>query len=176
MVWLSSHIYRLVSLLRAPRLISRAPKRNDLMNQQSLKILLVEDDPEVGLITQMVLKKTKVPNELFVVGDGQKALDFLYHRGKYSNGRKAPQPDLILMEIDLPRISGLEVLRKLKVDKELRRIPVTIIARSGCDADIAESYALGANTYIQKPMGFDRFVRTIRSFYRYWTVLAKLPS
>lgn len=146
------------------------------MNRHPLRILLVENDPEDALITQMVLKKAKVPSHLFVVRDGQEALDFLGHRGKYSRGRGAPRPELILLGIDLPKVNGIEVLRRLKSDENLRRIPVTIITRSQRDEDVAKSYDLGVNSYIQKPLGFDKFVRTIRSLYQYWTTLAKLPS
>lgn len=146
------------------------------MNPRPLRILLVENDQEDGLITQMVLKKTKVPNELFVVRDGQEALDFLYHQGKYSGGRKAPKPELILLGIKLPKVNGMEVLRRLKSDRNLKRIPVTIITRSKRDEDVVKSYNLGANSYIHKPLAFDKFVRAIHSIYRYWTVLAKLPS
>jgi CheY-like chemotaxis protein len=146
------------------------------MNQHPLRILLVEDDPEDALIIQMVLKKARVPNELFVVGDGQEALDFLYHRGRYSGNNGVPRPELILMGINLPKVNGIEVLRRLKSDQDLKKVPVTIFTRSDRDEDVNQSYQLGVNCYIRKPSGFDSFVRTIQSLYRYWTTLAKLPS
>jgi len=146
------------------------------MNQHPIRILLIEDDPEDILIIQMVLKKAKVPNELFVVQDGRAALDFLQHRGKYSGNNGAPRPEFILMEIDLPKLNGIELLKQLKSDKKLRSIPVTIFTHSDRDEDVVTSYQLGANSYLRKPLGFDNFVSTVRSLYRYWTALAKLPS
>ena len=146
------------------------------MNNSPLKVLLVEEDPQDMLIIQMVLKKAKVPNRLFVVKDGQEALDFLYHRGKFGRKKETPRPELILLGIDLPKVNGLEVLRRLKSDGDLRRIPISIITRSKRKEDVVKSYQLGANSYIHKPMGFDRFVRTIRSLYQFWTTLAKLPT
>jgi two-component system response regulator len=152
------------------------PERKDLMNREPLKILLVEDNPEDVLIIQMVLKKVKIPNQLFVAKDGQEALDFLYHRGKYAVNGKAPRPGLILLGIDLPKVNGIEVLRKLKSNKKLKKIPITMMARSERAEDVAKSYHLGANSYVHKPLEFNDFVRTIRSLYRYWTALVKLPS
>jgi CheY-like chemotaxis protein len=146
------------------------------MNQHPLRILLVEDDPEDALIIQMVLKKAKVPNELFVVRDGQEALDFLYHRGKYSGNNGAPRPELIFMGINLPKVNGIEVLRRLKSDQNLRRVPITIFTRSDREEHVVKSYDLGVNSYIRKPSGFDSFVKTIRHLYRYWTTVAKLPA
>jgi len=146
------------------------------MSRDVLNILLVEDDAEDALITKMVLQKAKVPNRLFVLKDGREALNFLYRRRRYSGDGKAPRPGLILLGLDLPTVNGMEVLRRLKSNKSLRRIPVTIIARSDRQEDVVKSYDLGANSYIHKPLDFDKFVRTIRSFYRYWTALAKLPS
>lgn len=146
------------------------------MKPYPLRILLVENDQEDLLITQMVLKQVKVPNRLFVVKDGQEALDFLYQRGKYSRNGKAAPPNLILLGIDLPKVNGIEVLRRLKSDENLKKIPIIIVTRSGRQEDVRASYELGVNSYIQKPQGFDQFVRAIRFLYQYWSVLAKLPS
>ena len=146
------------------------------MNNSPFKILLVEEDPEDMLIIQMVLKKAKVPNRLFVAKDGQEALDFLYHRGKFTRNKEVPRPELILLGIDLAKVNGLEVLRRLKSDGDLRRIPISIITRSKREEDVVKSYQLGVNSFIHKPMGFDSFVRTIRSLYQFWTTLVKLPT
>jgi CheY-like chemotaxis protein len=146
------------------------------MNNSPFKILLVEEDPEDMLIIKMVLKKAKVPNRLFVVKDGQEALDFLYHRGKFARKKEIPRPELILLGINLPKVNGLEVLRRLKSDGELRKIPVSIITRSTREDDVAKSYELGVNSYIHKPLEFNSFVRTIRALYQFWTTLAKLPT
>jgi two-component system response regulator len=146
------------------------------MNNSPFKILLVEEDPEDMLIIQMVLKKAKVPNRLFVAKDGQEALDFLYHRGKFARNKEVPRPELILLGINLPKVNGLEVLRRLKSDGDLRRIPISIITRSKREEDVVKSYELGVNSYIHKPLEFDSFVRTIRSLYKFWTTLVKLPT
>lgn len=146
------------------------------MNNSPFKILLVEEDPEDMLIIQMVLKKAKVPNRLFVAKDGQEALDFLYHRGKFARNKEVPRPELILLGINLPKVNGLEVLRRLKSDGDLRRIPISIITRSKREEDVAKSYQLGVNSYTHKPLEFDSLVRTIRSLYQFWTTLAKLPT
>jgi CheY-like chemotaxis protein len=145
------------------------------MNRQPLKILLMENDPEDGLIIQMVLKNAPVPNRLYVVKSEREALHFLFQRGKYAGGNGAPRPDFILLGINGSNIDGLDVVRRLKTNPRLKQIPVTILTRSNGQAEISKGYDLGVNCCVQKPSEFQSFVRTIRSLYRYWAVLATLP-
>lgn len=145
------------------------------MTREEIKILLVEDNPDDVKITQRAFKKNRLTNGLWVVRDGQEALDFLYHRGEYTDESKAPRPGLILLDINMPRMDGIEVLKRLKGDPKFKRIPVVMLTVSERDEDIIRSYDLGVNSYIVKPVEFSKFVEAIKCFYFYWTVTAELP-
>jgi CheY-like chemotaxis protein len=121
------------------------------------------------------LRNNNVINEIHIVRDGEEALDFLYHRGKYADVNNFPRPGLILLDISLPKVSGLEVLETLKADPDLRVIPIIMLTTSSREEEIAKSYASGANSYVTKPVDFEEFVRKIKNIRLYWTLTNSLP-
>ena len=134
-------------------------------------ILLVEDNPsDVGL-TQRALAKSRVANELVVAEDGQEALDYLFGAGAHAGREVAELPALVLLDLKLPRVDGLEVLRQIRADQRTRRLPVVILTTSKEEPDVAQSYDLGANSYIRKPVDFTRFVQAVENLGLYWLVL-----
>jgi CheY-like chemotaxis protein len=137
-----------------------------------VKILLVEDNPDDVLITQRALAKSRVANELHVVRDGQEALEFLFGAG----GDAVSRPDLILLDLNLPRVNGIEVLEQIRQSEDLAVIPVIMLTASDREEDIVRSYRLGSNTYIQKPVEFAKFLHALDVLGQYWIVIAKLPS
>jgi two-component system, chemotaxis family, response regulator Rcp1 len=138
-----------------------------------IEILLVEDSPGDIRLTQEILKGGKICNHLSVVEDGVQAIDFLNRTMPYTN---APQPDLILLDLNLPKRDGREVLALIKADRKLRRIPVIILTTSRADEDITRAYDLHANCYIAKPIDLDQFIRVIKSIEEFWLTIVKLPS
>ena len=137
-----------------------------------IEILLVEDNPGDVRLTQEALKDAKVRNSLHVAGDGVEALAFLRKQGRYED---APRPDLVLLDLNLPRKDGREVLMDIKDDEDLRRIPVVILTTSNDDRDILKAYEGHANCYIQKPVDLDRFIEVVRSIEGFWLSIVKLP-
>lgn len=144
-------------------------------NIQPVKILLVEDSHHDIEITQRAFKKGHVKNELFIVRDGEEALDFLYHRGKYQDPERSPRPGMILLDLNLPKVGGIEVLQQIKQDGDLKTIPVIVLTVSRREEDVVRSYDLGVNTYIQKPVEFDNFMRVVSAIHEYWILIATLP-
>ena len=140
-----------------------------------IDILLVEDNPDHVILTKRVLEDYKVANKVYVVGDGAEALDFIYHRGKYSDGRNAPRPGLILLDIKLPKVDGFEVLKRLKTDPEHKSIPVVVLTTSSRDEEVARGYAEGANSYVTKPVKFDEFANKVKNVGLYWGLISSLP-
>jgi CheY-like chemotaxis protein len=138
-----------------------------------VQILLVEDNPDDVEITRRAFRKGRVANDLHVVRDGQEALDFLYREGDFRID--TPRPDLILLDLNLPKVNGIEVLQKIKTRDGLSTIPVIVLTVSGREEDIITSYELAANTYIQKPVEFDKFVDAMEALGEYWFVIAELP-
>ena len=136
-----------------------------------LRILLVEDNPDDVKITQRTLKKGNLKDELFVVKDGQEALDFLNQRGQYQS---VPRPDLIFLDLNLPKVSGLEVLEQIKKSSTHRRIPVIVLTVSRREEDRIRAYDSGASSYIQKPASSSEFIRAINTVRDYWE-MAELP-
>jgi CheY-like chemotaxis protein len=135
------------------------------MKIEAIKILLVEDNPDHVLLTRAALEGNGMINEIHIVKDGQEALDFVYNRGKYSN---APKPGLILLDINLPKVDGFEVLRQIKKDSQLKSIPVIMLTTSAREEEISRGYAEGANSYVTKPVKFDDFVQKIKNIHLYW--------
>jgi len=135
------------------------------------KILLVEDNPDDIQITQRALKEAKIINKLWIVTDGQEALDFLQHKSRYQDAAIAPRPGLILLDINLPRVNGLEVLEKIKKDSDLKRIPTVVLTVSRRDEDIVKGYNYGCNSFIQKPVEFEKFVEVVKQIGLYWGLL-----
>ena len=137
-----------------------------------IEILLVEDNPGDVDLAREALENSKIRNTLSVVGDGEEALAFLHRRGKYA---AAPRPDLILLDLNLPRKSGREVLAEIKSDDHLKRIPVVILTVSKDEEDILASYNLHANCYITKPIDLHQFLRVVRAIEDFWLTIVKLP-
>ena len=139
---------------------------------QPVEILLVEDNPGDVRLTREALRDGKIHTRLSVVSDGEEALDFLHRRGRFSN---VPRPDLILLDLNLPRMSGQEVLAEIKQDQHLRRVPVVVLTSSEAEQDILASYDLNANCYITKPVDLTQFIRVVRSIEDFWLTVVKLP-
>jgi two-component system, response regulator len=138
-------------------------------------ILLVEDNPsDVGL-TQRALRKGHVVNPMVVAEDGQEALDYLFGTGAYAGREVTDQPVLILLDLKLPRIGGLEVLRRIRADLRTRRLPVVVLTTSQEEQDVATSYDLGANSYVRKPVDFNQFAADIQQLGLYWLALNEAP-
>ena len=135
-------------------------------------VLLVEDDPGDILMTREAFQQHKIQNKLHVVTDGEQALQFLRQTGEYA---KAPRPGLVLLDLNLPRRSGHEVLAELKEDPQLRVIPVVILTTSQAEEDILRSYELHANAYVTKPVDFDRFIEVVRQIDDFFLTVVKLP-
>ncbi len=137
-----------------------------------VEILLVEDSPSDAELTVEALKEAKIHNRLSIVEDGVEALDFLHRRGKWS---EAPRPDLIMLDLNLPRKDGREVLGEIKADPLLKTIPVVVLTTSRAEQDVLRAYQLNANCYITKPVDFDQFLRVIHSIEQYWLLVVTLP-
>lgn len=131
-------------------------------------ILLVEDSPDDVALTLSALERAKVKHRVEVALDGNEALDFLFGTGNHSDRQGSPRPDFILLDINLPRLRGTEVLRRLRSDPRTRTIPTIMLTTSREDSDVAESYRYGANSYIRKPVDFQEFVKVIRDVANYW--------
>ena len=138
-------------------------------------ILLVEDNPSDVELTRRALARSGIANPLFVVEDGQDALDYLFCEGAWADRDPADTPVVILLDLKLPRLDGMEVLRRVKSHPAVRRIPVVILTSSNEEDDRADGYDLGANSYIRKPVGFEQFAETIRQLGLYWLVINEKP-
>nr|WP_276515189.1 response regulator [Actinomadura coerulea] len=135
--------------------------------------MLVEDDPGDELMTREAFEHNKVGNTLQVVRDGAEALDFLYKRGEHAD---APRPDLVLLDLNLPKRDGREVLEEIKSDPELASIPVVVLTTSSAEEDILRSYKLHANAYVTKPVDFDQFIKAIRQIDDFFVTVVRLPT
>lgn len=144
------------------------------MNQE-LEILLVEDNPNDAELTIRALKKHKLANQLVHVRDGQEALDFLFAEGKYSDRQAHEKPRVMFLDLKMPKLSGIEVLRIIKSDERTRRIPVVVLTSSNEDPDLQACYDLGANSYVVKPVEFDTFIKAVSDLGMYWMILNKSP-
>ncbi|MEV4131519.1 response regulator [Dactylosporangium sp. NPDC049742] len=145
-----------------------APRESSL----PIEVLLVEDDPGDVLMTQEAFEEHKVRNKLNVVQDGEEALAYLRREGPHAD---APRPDLILLDLNLPRVDGRQVLQAIKEDPDLRRIPVVVLTTSQADEDILRSYSLHANAYVTKPVDFDSFIAVVRQIDEFFVSVVKLP-
>ena len=138
-----------------------------------IDVLLVEDDPGDVLMTREAFEDNKVANRLAVVSDGVSAMEYLRKQGPYAD---APTPDLVLLDLNLPRMDGREVLQALKEDEELRRIPVVVLTTSEAEEDVLRSYSLHANAYVTKPVDFDRFIDVVRQIDEFFVSVVRLPG
>ena len=139
---------------------------------KSVEILLVEDNPGDARLTMELLKESKIRNHISVVNDGVEAMAYLRREAKFSG---APRPDLILLDLNMPRKDGREVLAEIKEDPELRRIPVVILTTSSAEEDIVRSYDNHANSYVTKPVDLDQFAKVVRAIEEFWFEIVKLP-
>ena len=142
----------------------------------SQPILLVEDSPEDFETTERAFRRSGLKNPIYRCADGDEALDFLYRRGRYSDPQKAPRPGVILLDLNLPGTDGREVLNEIKTDPNLKQIPVIVLTTSKDDRDIEVCYRCGANSYIQKPVDLDGFMRAIERLNDYWFEVVILPK
>jgi len=135
-------------------------------------ILLVEDNAADIALTKKAIEKSKIVNNLSITRDGEEAMDFLYKKGKYSDAKK---PDLIILDLNLPKKDGREILEEVKKDEDLKKIPVVILTTSNAEKDILKTYNLYANCYITKPLDFDQFIAIVKQINDFWFSIVKLP-
>ena len=138
-------------------------------------ILLVEDNPDDELLTLRALRKNNVLNKIVVARDGVEALDYLFGTGGYSGRDTAVMPQLILLDLKLPKIDGLEVLKRLRADERTRLLPVVILTSSREEQDMLDGYGFGANSYVRKPVNFEQFVQAVEQLKLYWLILNEAP-
>jgi two-component system response regulator len=141
-----------------------------------IEIILVEDNPNDAELAIRALKKNNLANNLVHLSDGEEALEFIFGEGRYAGRDVQQKPRVILLDLKMPRVSGLEVLRQVKADARFRTIPVVVLTSSREDPDIAACYELGANSYIVKPVGFDNFVQAIAGLGMYWILMNEPPQ
>jgi CheY-like chemotaxis protein len=142
---------------------------------KEVEILLVEDNPTDAELAIRALKKSNLANNLVWVKDGAEALDFLFATGEYTGRNVTCPPKVVLLDLRLPKVDGMEVLRRVKADERTRAIPVVVLTSSKEDRDIAESYQLGVNSYISKPVEFDSFAKTVSELGMYWLLVNRPP-
>ncbi len=142
---------------------------------ESKVILLVEDNPDDEALTMRALKKNNIQNEVIVVRDGAEALDYLFRTGAYAGRDTTVMPAVILLDLKLPKVDGLEVLRRLRADDRTRLLPAVILTSSKEEQDMINSYSLGANSYIRKPVDFTQFTEAVKQLGLYWLLLNELP-
>jgi two-component system response regulator len=138
-------------------------------------ILLVEDNPDDEALTLRALKKNNIGNKLVVARDGAEALDYIFCTGAYANRDRNDNPQVILLDINLPKVDGLEVLRRIRANAATRFLPVVILTSSREEQDMIKGYSLGANSYVRKPVDFSEFIEAIRQLGLYWLVLNEIP-
>lgn len=143
------------------------------MHPKPIEILMVEDNPGDVRLTQEAFKDNKIKNNMYVAEDGERALDFLYRRNEFE---AAVRPDLILLDLNLPKMDGRAVLKEIKEDPNLRRIPVVVLTTSEASEDIVRTYDLHANSYITKPVDFEQFIKVVRTIEDFWFSVVKLPQ
>ena len=146
------------------------------MNEHAVEILLVEDDPRDAELTLRALRKCNIANDVRVLGDGAQALDYLFGRGEFAKVGPSRLPRLILLDLKLPKVDGLDVLKAVKADPTLRAVPVVMLTSSSEERDLLESYRLGVNSYIVKPVDFGQFMESVRQVGLYWLLLNQAPA
>lgn len=145
------------------------------MSVSEVEILLVEDSPEDRELTIRALKKHNLLNRLHAVQDGEEALEFLFATGRYSERAGARNPRIVCLDLKLPRVDGLEVLKRIRADQRTRQIPVVVLTSSREERDIVETYRLGVNSYVVKPVEFEDFAKAVSELGMYWLLLNQLP-
>ncbi len=147
-----------------------------MLETDAVEVLLVEDNPYDIELTLRALKKNGRAHRVLVVKDGAEALDFLFSTGAYAHRAQESLPRVVLLDLKLPKVSGLEVLRRIKEDERTRNLPVVVLTSSREERDVVESYASGVNSYIVKPVDYDTFVRSVSKIGQYWLSLNEPPS
>jgi CheY-like chemotaxis protein len=142
---------------------------------KSITILMADDDQDDCLLVSKALKASRLANDLRFVEDGEELIDYLFHRGKYTDEQDAPRPGLILLDLNMPRKDGREALKEIKSNAELREIPIVVLTTSKAEEDILRSYNLGANSYVTKPVTFEGLCDVMRSLGKYWFEIVELP-
>jgi two-component system response regulator len=145
------------------------------MNGEPILILLVEDDAAHAEITRRNLADFRVANRIIHVWDGQEALDYLFRQGQYVDPQTSPRPHLILLDLRLPKVEGLEVLRQIKADPDLHSVPVVVLTTSAAESDVLDAYQDNVNSYLVKPVDFEKFARLLESFGYYWLAWNRYP-
>lgn len=143
--------------------------------QKPLNILIADDDPDDRLMTREALSQSSTPSRVSFVEDGEELLDYLHHRGKY-NAVQHPYPDLILLDLNMPKKSGVEALQEIKTNAELRHIPIVVLTTSKVEEDIYRTYDLGVNSFVTKPVSYGSLVNTMKILGKYWFEVVRLPS
>ena len=143
---------------------------------QSVFILLVEDNPNDSELAIRALRRGRISNEIKLLEDGAEALDFIFCRGEYASRQITERPKIILLDLKLPKVSGLEVLQQIKSDPRTQMIPVVVLTSSAQDSDVVESYKLGVNSYIVKPVDFEQFNKAVEQMGLYWMLINQMPS
>jgi two-component system response regulator len=147
-----------------------------MKNYDPVQILIVEDNPNDAELTIRALKKHNLANEVYIAEDGEEAIDFIFAKGKFASRSKAKQLKVIFLDLKLPKISGLEVLEKIKSDPSTKKLPVVIITSSKEDPDIKAAYALGTNGYVVKPVDFNDFVKVMQNTGLFWLLVNEAPK
>ena len=147
-----------------------------MSNNNEVEILLVEDNPNDAELTMRALKKHKLANNVIHACDGEEALDFLFARGAFAERKLENGPKVVILDLKLPKVDGLEVLRAMKADPRTKVIPVVVLTSSTVEKDIIESYKLGVNSYIVKPVDFEKFVSAVKDLGMYWLLLNQPPK
>ena len=146
------------------------------MTGEPLRILYVEDDPAHAEISLRNLRKARISNTITHVSDGQQALDYLFHEGAFADPATSPTPNLILLDLRLPKVDGLEVLARVKNDEKLQKIPIVVLTTSAAEADILKAYSYNVNSYLVKPLDFNVFSQLLESFGFYWLAWNTYPD
>ena len=142
---------------------------------KSITILVADDDPDDRMMAKDALEESRLANDLRFVEDGEELLDYLYHRGRYSDRKDSPRPGVILLDLNMPRKEGREALKEIKADPDLRQIPILVLTTSKAEEDIYRTYDLGVNSFITKPVMFESLVEVMKTLGKYWFEIVELP-
>ena len=144
-------------------------------DRKPITVLIADDDPEDQMLIEDAFEESSLVNTLVFVKDGEELLDYLHRRNRYSNPSASPRPGLILLDLNMPRKDGREALKEIKEDPDLRKIPIVVMTTSKAEEDILRTYDLGVNSFITKPVSFDRLVDVVTALGRYWFQMVELP-